>query len=615
MTFLERIYDMDDTEVAIGKTQLKSSIDLDIDDKGNVDLNDHGKEGVVTMVAIHGLSRTGSNFTPRPFIDNAEYTFGYEFAKGKDGTVSVTKTELSKKRHESYIKYIEDSGLAKSDKVVAKYLELLKSGLYEAIIAGQSESTVALINKMILTFGNAIRICSPKGALAELYADKFMPKSDAKTFCSFTGKMGTLNAHNPPSLKHMHGGGTIPVQMFCSNSTRYSSLLNYGIENLDESPISAEAFMRIHRNLQNVLDNANGHFYYTKIPSFLMNSSKSSYIILFSDQNIDAERVVSAMIASPMGEKALQNYGFNDEDEASEMEVTEESDAVDEDTSTRASEYVYNAYTNLLKGYSTQVDSDATMTLYTIHCGQARWSVTDERTLSVKELMDNINQWFADITVGKDHFSIWELVRSMCAPKEKGMPSMYEALLMAALFRKELPSIILRKVTTRITSNTGIAKRAQLGLMKLAYNQYARNNNLKEITPMLDHTNKSYPYNLGRLMAITEYAQKKTNPNVTSTISLGKSKLAVMRPIHCEAMLQDGFTRVYMPSIIKRENANDKLPRTSVWLSKIHDEINEGLSDPFVRRMTPEEQCLFHHGFRAQMNDLYTKKNSTPNKE
>ena len=96
---------------------------------------------------------------------------------------------------------------------------------------------------------------------------------------------------------------------------------------------------------------------------------------------------------------------------------------------------------------------------------------------------------------------------------------------------------------------------------------------------------------------------------------MGKSKLAVMRPIHCEAMLQDGFTRVYMPSIIKRENANDKLPRTSVWLSKIHDEINEGLSDPFVRRMTPEEQCLFHHGFRAQMTELYTKKNSTPNKE
>lgn len=609
MPFLEDIFNLDTTDVATGMSSLKSFLDLDIDADGNVDLNDTGKEGVETMVAIHGLSRSGANFTPRPFIDNAEYTFGYVFEKNKDGSVEKKQTEKSKQRHASYIKCIEDSGLADIDPVVAKYLELLKTGLYEKIVNGQSEATVALINKMLLDNGSAIRICFNGKALANLYADTFKPKHDTSVFCSFTGKMGTPNASNPPPLKHIHGGGTIPIHMFSSNTSKYSSLLNYGIENLDEAPISAESYMRIHRNLQNVLDNTDGHFYYTKLPSFMMNASMSSYVILFSEPNIDAERVVSAVIASPMGDKALKNYGFNDEDEASEMEAPVEETEAD-DKSARTAELVYNAYMNLWNGKYGNIDSNATMTLYTIHCGQARWSVTDEHTLTVNELRANMDRWFKDTTVSNEHFSVWELARSMCAPKEKVMPSMYEAIFMAALFGKTLPSLFLRKVTTRITANTGVAKRAQLGLMKLVYNQYARNNNLKEITTMLDHTNKSYPYNLGRLMALTEYAQKKLNPKVTATISLSKSKIAVVRPTFCESALQDGFNRIYLPAIIKRENANDNTPRVSAWLAKIHDEINEGLVDPFVRRMTPTEQCLFHHGFRAQMNDFYVKRNN-----
>ena len=609
MPFLEDIYNLGDNEV-VGKSHVNSHIDLDIDADGNVDLTDTGKEGVNTLVAVKGLSRSGQQFTARPFIDNAEYTFGYTFAKNADGSVSVTRNDKSRMRYDAYIKCIEDSKLAETDAVVAKYLELLKSGLYEKIVDGQSDATVDLINKLLLKYGKAIRVCHRGKALAELYADRFVTESDNLVYCSFTGGMGTPNVQNPPQLKHIHGGGPLNTNMFSSNTGKYDSLLNYGIENLDESPISAEAFARLHRNMQDILDNANGHFYYSKLPTFLMNQTKSSYIILFSDDNVDAEKVISAMISSPMGDKALQMYGFNDEeDDNSEMEAPVD-DTVEQDPKIRTAELVYNAYKNLLNGRWSNIDSNATMTMYTIHCGQARWSVTDERTLKIKDLTSNIDRWFTDITVSKDHFSIWELVRGMCAPKEKGMPSMYEALLMTALFGSPLPGIFLRKVTTRITANTGIAKRSQLGLMKLAYNQYARKHNLKEITSMLDRTNKTYPYNLGRLMALTEYAQKKTNPNVTATVSVSKSKIAVVRPASCEAMLQDGFDRIYLPSIKKSESSNDNAPRVSVWLSKIHDEINEGLVDPFTRRMTPEEQCLFHHGFRAQMNDFYVKRSN-----
>ena len=141
MPFLEDIYNLNTTDVVTGMSPLKSFIDLDIDADGNIDLNDTGKDGVETMVAIHGLSRSGTNFTPRPFIDNAEYTFGYTFEKNKDGSIVKTQTEKSQKRHTTYIKCIEDSGLADIDPVVAKYLELLKTGLYEKIVDGHGRTS------------------------------------------------------------------------------------------------------------------------------------------------------------------------------------------------------------------------------------------------------------------------------------------------------------------------------------------------------------------------------------------------------------------------------------------------------------------------------------------
>ena len=589
MPLFQDMYNMGEPKIDFDRAPVRSSTTLSFDGKWRL-TGDRDAECVVSTI---GIMKT-SNPIARPFIDTDDYTFGVEVVEAKKGVFVAKVTEKSKLRHEVYVKAIEDLGLAETDSVVRELLAFMKDDPYKKITEGLDEEAVNLVNKAL--YRTSIRVLSDDGTvLAEKYADIINAYEVENALCAFSGKIEPVMRDNVERLTGIRGTLAQGVKLACSNSDRYSAVRNYGFEFLNGSPLSARSFTRILRNLQSLLNDPMTNI---RIP----NSDNTSYVVKYDGVSRENETQVSCLMSSPSKIDMLPDMGFDDEDLTDEAVTVMFNKKKEFKT---CAQIVYDKYIGLHKGHVSGGKLGGHVTIYRLHGANGRWSCTGEYKIDVATLFANIDRWYTDTVVSGTASSIYSLLASANAKDEKVQPRDYENLLHAAMFGTPINKAILRKAVYRIFSQGHSPRKNQCALIRACYNNAARKAGTKEIMPMLDKTNTTLAYNLGRLLSVADYMQKNANPNIETFVSDRLRARAKRRPKECFAELNDRISKYRTQLRCKNPGA---LIRCEQMTSEILSIIKPSIESFAEAPLTVDEQVHLILGMNDQTTYIYTKK-------
>ena len=609
MSFYRDMLNLGANDVPVDKTKVESKVSLDLVGK-KWELNEAPAESIISTV---GITRS-SQASPRPFIDNIEYTFGITIAKDKGGNLVVSTNDKVDANHSAYVKMIADSGLAETDKGVKSFLEFISNDPYKKLTEGKTESGVAAINTILFNGLSAIRVCVGSTVLAEKYADRFKPTAFLDVRCSISGKMGTIvDPEKEPNfktetLRRVPGACPNLITLSC-NTQKYPVTNNYNFSDLEGSPVSDETYTIITRNIQKLVDDKRTC---VRVPY----SNGVSYLFNYDKATDDEPAVISAVLNTPVKEEGLRELGFNDEDPANEVNE----DAASKIAVDRCNDIVYQKYLSLRtkrRDFQNRAKVKGKVTVYRFHAVKGRASCTDTFICDLGRLSDNIGHWYDDtLTSGRPH-SIATLLRSTVTDKGSYNSRDYENIMQSILLGRPINRSVFKRVlfraalTSRKADATLTTKQCQIALIRACYNSIARYHNRKELTDMLDTSNKTYAYNLGRLLALGDYVQYKVHDKkVAAPVSGRLDKRAMTRPTECVAEL---LSRV---KTYQDQMGNNPEKGWVVTMSeKLAAEITENLAVSHPEPLTIDEQAQMRVAFYQQKNAFYTKNTNKTDKE
>jgi hypothetical protein len=377
------------------------------------------------------------------------------------------------------------------------------------------------------------------------------------------------------------------------------TLRNYNFANLDGSPMSAQTYSTILRNLQSLINNKKN---YIRIP----NSPNDSYLIVYDNVAEELQVPVSGMLMDLRKPEDLVELGVMDEDFADEAAdgVTVETPKI------HPADIIYKKYQSVRQGKYYSASATGTVTCYRIHCVKARWSCTGEFTINVADMCKNIDMWYNDtITAGLPH-SIMSMLRSALPPKGKVNARDYESIMHTILFGKDIKKGLLERVVNRIAFSGQKMTYNQYALIKACYNNSARRNNKKELSDMLDTTRTDFAYNMGRLLALGDYLQRKCNTNILTPISGRLDSRARNRPNDCRNELLCRL-RKYCNQLIKYKDTRGY----AIFGQRKMDEIVSLMASHSDDRMSTTEQAELSVGYIHQNNDFYKTNNINNNNQ
>ena len=268
----------------------------------------------------------------------------------------------------------------------------------------------------------------------------------------------------------------------------------------------------------------------------------------------------------------------------------------------------------------------------------ARISVRFYHCLKLSELGVLIAQHFSDVELVRgrndpQHPSLHRLLKSVCGPSEKipdgdlsRIPNLGGAIVDAVFAGPDVPypSLWLNAAVGRCRAEQ--AKKNLQGkpvpnvsyyraaTIKACLNRQIRRANSspshpspeKEFLPMLDPTNPSPAYRMGRLFAVLEKIQEEASPGINATIRDRYYGAASSTPVAV-------FT-----TLLRLKNAHLKKLATGrgVWFEKLLADILGEVAD-FPRQLQLPDQGRFALGYYHQRQDFFAKKpvDTTPNPE
>lgn len=595
MSIFTDMLKLGDSDVPCDRTKVISEVTLRRS-AGKWRLTQEHSESIVSLA---GITRS-ADIAPRPFIDNVEYTFGVSVAKGPEDTATVTYTPKAKRCHEAYVAMIANSGLADHDKDVKAFLEFIGNDPYKALTEGQTEAGVKAINKALLAGISAIRVCVFNDAFAELHADTFSTKPTGKIRCSLSGQIEDDVDIKTEALRKVHGASSNLITISC-NTEKYDVIANYNFDKMDGSPVSARSKMIITRNLQNLFSTPNLRI---RVP----NSSGITYLFNYDKATEEEKGVVNAVLNTPKDYDGLRQVNLMGDDE--EDKCFEEKESCES--------IVWRKYMSIKKKGVVTKKASGKVTVYRIHVAQGRWSCTDTFTVDIETLFANIDRWYADIMTKTGYDldggvpPLYNLLRASRPEKDKFTPREYENMMRSILLGTVIDANIMKHVLHRaeishrssVTSGYGV--KCQISLIRACYNSRARHNNKQELTDMLDTSNKSFAYNLGRLLAVGDFIQYKVhNDKCGSIMSAGLDKRAVVRPVECLSVALQRIKN-YMTQINRRADKQ--------WVvklvSKIVDEVTTN-TKTHAGALTIDEQAEMRCAYWQQRQEFYKKNTNT----
>lgn len=176
----------------------------------------------------------------------------------------------------------------------------------------------------------------------------------------------------------------------------------------------------------------------------------------------------------------------------------------------------------------------------------------------------------------------------------KEIPPLYGgALMRAILFGTPYPDTIAMAIMRRFKADANISY-IRCAYLKAWLN---RSNTITPIKPMLDTTNHTPGYLLGRLFAVLTKTQKDVLPNINRTIRDSYYASASATP----GSVFPRLLRLYTHHITKLEGGY------KVNREKTMQEIMDLLGTSFPARLNLKEQGAFALGFYQQTQDFYVK--------
>ena len=257
----------------------------------------------------------------------------------------------------------------------------------------------------------------------------------------------------------------------------------------------------------------------------------------------------------------------------------------------------------------------------------ARISVRFYHCLKLAELGVLIAQHFRDVELVRgrndpQHPSLHRLLKSVCGPSEKNpdgdlsrIPNLGGAIVDAVFAGPDVPypSLWLNAAVGRCRAEQSVnyfraaAIKACLNRQIRRANSYSSNPSPeKEFLPMLDPSNPSPAYRMGRLFAALEKIQEEASPGINATIRDRYYGAAASTPVAV-------FT-----TLLRLKNSHIKKLATGrgVWFEKLLGDILGEVAD-FPRQLPLPDQGRFALGYYHQRQDFFSKKpvDTTPTPE
>ncbi|MBI5135702.1 MAG: type I-C CRISPR-associated protein Cas8c/Csd1 [Nitrospirae bacterium] len=241
----------------------------------------------------------------------------------------------------------------------------------------------------------------------------------------------------------------------------------------------------------------------------------------------------------------------------------------------------------------------------------ARIAIRFWETAPAVELANRIHQHFDDIRVARggydpEHLSLFRLLTATAVQgKADNIPPNLGGQVMRAILEGlPYPAPLLNLAVQRCRAEQHPTY-ARAAIIKACLNRNIRRNaNEREFTPMLDPSNPSPAYRLGRLFAALEKIQEEASPGLNATIRDRYYGAASSTPVAV-------FTTLLR---LKNHHVAKLNKGRAVQMEKVIGKIMDGLTD-FPRHLTLPEQGRFALGYYHQRQDFFTKSQSTATQE
>lgn len=243
----------------------------------------------------------------------------------------------------------------------------------------------------------------------------------------------------------------------------------------------------------------------------------------------------------------------------------------------------------------------------------ARISIRFWETAPAIELARRVRQHFEDLRLARglndpEHLSLKRLLRS-CAQQGKVdnlPPSLGGEVVRAILSDLAYPATLLHAAVQRCRAEQRVTYARAAAIKAWLCREYRRasestNPADKEPQPMLDPSNPSPSYRLGRLFAALEKIQEESSPGINATIRDRFYGAA------------SGTPGTVFPTLLRLKNHHlGKLGKgRAIQMERLIAEIMDGLDD-FPPHMLMPDQGRFAIGYYHQRQALFTKRREEP---
>jgi CRISPR-associated protein Csd1 len=232
---------------------------------------------------------------------------------------------------------------------------------------------------------------------------------------------------------------------------------------------------------------------------------------------------------------------------------------------------------------------------------------------TIAEVQNNIYQYFKDLEYeGVDNYKLWSLYMSLIPPNEKSpnkIPALKtlleEPLFKAAITGEAFPNTLLfhaiQLMKTPDSSSYAFKnEKNRCAIMKAVINRNVRLNNTgKEVTVSLDENNKESAYLLGRYFSVSEFIQKRAQPNINRTVKDSYFNMMMSFPSLAFKQLDDSNRH----SLRKLTSQGGY----AVYLNRKLQTICNDITDIKTQALTIGECALFILGYNHQTSALYKK--------
>ena len=546
------------------------------------ELSKKGKPKAVLRLVPKTSGRT-SGIAAQFLYDKSDYALGIK--KNKEGSISLTDDRLgaSLELIERAARESKDEGLA----AVQCFLQTLADESDRAERLAQSVDPQDLNGLwFVFRLHGDDGFVSTRPKVREWWKrERASTSTDATATCLITGQP-CVPVKKHDLIKNLRGGSTSGVSIVTFNSKAFES---YGLERNSNAPISQRAAEAYVRALNRLLSPA-----WPK-PGIAGESLPNRRVIL------NDNTTVVFWTEDPSNDFAdLFNTLF---------------DNADEDT-------VRRLFESPKRGVIPYMDDKTAFYVLTLSGGQGRATIRGWLSATVAEMAARMQHWFDDLSLESGlqeppRPSIKALLRSIAAlgKDENIAPSLAAEVFNAILCGQPLPISLMNAAIGRNKAegpggSDVFRAHLRMQLLKATLLRLKRAHpdsfsHLPEVFPMLDSSNTSPAYRLGRLFAVLEKLQGAAQGQTNATIGDRFYGAASTAPA-------TAFPRLLALSRHHLSKLEKEKPGWAVNLDRLLGEILDGIpADRWPAVLAMEEQGLFALGYYHQRQSFFRKKDDS----